>query len=94
VTSAARETTYLRGLGLSQVDLARATGPGDEERLAALAAVVKRLEQVIGRAHVAEWLRTSIPALRWAAPLDLIGTGDRGLVDRVIDGLEEAGTTI
>lgn len=92
--SVTREITYLRGLGLSDVDLARATGPGDDERVAQLAATVARLEQLIDRGHVAQWLRTAIPALRWAAPLDLIGSGAYATVADAIDELEEAGTTI
>ncbi len=84
-----QENSYLRGHGLSDVDLARATGPGREDRIAELASTVQRLERLIDRADIAPWLRTSIPALRWAAPLDLIGTGAAAVVAEVIDELEQ-----
>ncbi len=102
----AREVTYLRGLGLGDVDLARGAGSADQTRswppsdpdvardwgtrIAELASVAQRLEHVIGRGKVAPWLRTAIPALGWAAPLDLVGQGEHAQVAEVIDALEES----
>jgi uncharacterized protein (DUF2384 family) len=101
----AREVTYLRGLGLGDVDLARGAGSADQARswppsdpdvardwgtrIAELASVAQRLEHLIDRENVAPWLRTAIPALDWAAPLDLIGRGEHAQVSEVIDALEE-----
>lgn len=86
-----RGLTYLRALGLSEVDLARATAAADDQaaRVAQLAATAGRLERLIDRDLVAVWLRTSIPALRWATPLDLIGSGNHHLVAGVVADLEE-----
>ena len=104
----AREVTYLRGLGLGDVDLARGAGSADQARawppsdpnashawsarIAELVSVAERLEYLIERDQIALWLRTSIPSLGWAAPLDLIGQGEHAQVLEVIDALEEGGS--
>jgi hypothetical protein len=83
--------TYLKTLGLSDVDLARATGTAAERdaRVGELAETAGRLERLIDRELVVVWLRTSIPELGWATPLDLIGRGDAALVGQVVADLEE-----
>ena len=101
-----REVTYLRGLGLGDVDLARGAGSADQARgwppsdpeashrwsgrIAELVGTAERLEYLIERDKIALWLRTSIPALDWAAPLDLIGQGRHAQVAEVIAALEES----
>lgn len=101
----AREVTYLRGLGLGDVDLSRAAGSGDQARgwppsepagsgdwaarIAELAAIAQALEERLPREHVAPWLRTSIPALGWVTPLDLIGQGRTEQVVEVIEAAED-----
>lgn len=102
----AREVTYLRGLGLGDVDLARGAGSADQARawppsepeasrawsarIAELVTTAERLEYLIERDKIALWLRTSIPSLGWAAPLDLIGQGRHAQVFEVIAALEES----
>ena len=102
----AREVTYLRGLGLGDVDLARGAGSADQARawppsdpeasrawsarIAELVGTAERLEYLIERDKIALWLRTSIPSLGWAAPLDLIGQGQHAKVFEVIAALEES----
>ena len=96
--SLGREVTYLRTLGLGEVDLARAAGSADQDRawppsesegwaarIGELVAVAERLEYVIERERIALWLRTSIPELGWSAPLDLIGQGRADQVAEVIE---------
>jgi len=105
----AREVTYLRVLGLGDVDLARGAGSADQARswppsdpeasrawptrITELVGIAERLEHLIDRDKVAPWLRTSIPALGWAAPLDLIGQGEHAQVAEVIAALEESASS-
>lgn len=102
----AQEVTYLRVLGLGDVDLARGAGSADQARswppsdpdvsrawgarISELVSIAERLDHLIDRDKIAPWLRTSIPALGWAAPLDLIGQGRHTEVAEVIDALEES----
>ena len=106
-TAIASEATRLGELGLSDQDLARATGaarstarawlrgsaPSGEraERLIELVAMVERLERVMARDYIALWLRKPIPALDDDKPLEVIGEGDYRRVAKVISGLEDAG---
>lgn len=89
----AREITYLRTLGLGDVDLSRAAGsathvrrwpPSEpdpsgrwDERIRELTAIAVQVEEIAGTDAVAPWLRTSMPTRGWTTPLDLIGQ-DRG----------------
>jgi hypothetical protein len=96
--------TYLRTLGLGDVDLSRAAGSADQERgwppsepaesvdwtarIGELVAIAERLEYLIEREYIAPWLRTSIPAAGWSTPLDLIGQGRAEQVVEVIEAVE------
>ena len=99
--SLGREVTYLRTLGLGDVDLSRAAGSADQTRswppseptgpvdwtarIGELVAIAERLEYLIDREHIAPWLRTSIPEAGWNTPLDLIG---QGRAEQVMDVIE------
>ena len=99
--SLAREVTYLRTLGLGDVDLSRATGSADQARswppsepeesvdwtarIGELVAIAERLEYLIEREKIAPWLRTSLPEAGWRTPLDLIGQGRAEQVVEVIE---------
>ena len=71
---------------------ARSTGTQDE-RLHELASAVERLSRLIRRDAIAPWLRTSIPLLGGATPLDAIAAGDGREVARLISGLEDPGAS-
>jgi len=99
---------HLGSLGLSETDLARATGVGPSSahdwllgsstptgpaaaRVTELVTAVERLELLIKRDYIAEWLRSPVPALDGDGPLDVIGAGDYRRLARVISGLESPG---
>lgn len=103
----AREISYLRGLGLGDLDLARAVGSANDvrswppaesgssdwvARIGELVGTAERLEYLIEPDSIALWLRTSIPSLGWATPLDLIGQGHHAQVTEVITAFAEGPT--
>lgn len=70
--------------------LAGTRSPSGErsERLIELAAMVERLETVMDPDYVPIWLRKPVPALDYAKPIEVIGSGDYLRVAKVISGLE------
>jgi transcriptional regulator with XRE-family HTH domain len=66
----------------------RSPSGGRSERLIELAAIVERLGLVMDPGYVPIWLNKPVPALDYAKPIELIGSGEYLSVARVISGLE------
>lgn len=73
----------------------RTTVPNGEqaEKLASLAALATRLARVVVPATISTWLRTSVPALGGATPLDRLASGEQRAVARLVSGLEDPGAS-